>query len=115
VLFFSHCGFFGRNPPPTTFFYPVFSTSYGTAVFLFGYFLLALPYAWYCFPFARSTILLAIGYIFMYSSHWRSYYFLVTGEVTIWDTVRYMVNIAPIIAVLSAVPERNTASLDPTL
>jgi len=38
VLFFSHCGFFGRNPPPTTFFYPVFSTSYGTAVlFIYNY------------------------------------------------------------------------------
>jgi hypothetical protein len=34
-LVFSYCGFFGRNPPPTTFFYPVFSTSYGTAVSAF--------------------------------------------------------------------------------
>ncbi len=70
--------------------------------FLFGFFLLCLPLVWRRCYGLRSVMVLFLAYLCMYAAHWRSYYFLKWHTVSVWDTVRYMLNILPLLSMLSA-------------
>jgi hypothetical protein len=70
---------------------------------VFGIVLLTLPVVWYKFQTAKPVIFAFLGYLFMYSAHYRSYYYLQNYATSMWDTVRYMLSMLPVIALLSSI------------
>lgn len=81
---------------------PVFvqSTASYENSFIWGWLLLLVPFALLKTPKYAGVALLLVGYLAIYSCHWRSYYFLMGQEVSIHDADRYLLALTPLLAIL---------------
>jgi hypothetical protein len=83
--------------------FPAFLMAFGFWRFYlgFGFLLLLMPICWIKYPRMRGVIIIFVAYLILYSGHWRSYYFTRSLEASIWDTVRYALNILPLFAIVA--------------
>jgi hypothetical protein len=68
--------------------------------FIWGLFFVLLPVTLLKTKNYIGIFLIVMGYLIIYSCHWRSYYFLVGQDVSIHDADRYLLALTPLIAIL---------------
>ncbi len=99
-------GTFPFNPAVFKTMFPLFAKSYLSLSWYLGVGFLVVLGAIGSVYFKRRGVFplsLLVAYLFLYSSHVRSYYQLQTGGVSEFDTIRYSMNLAGILSIMAGI------------